>query len=101
MKRLTEHKLAVFLVVATIVGIVFIASYGAPKRSASTAERIGGDAVIASLVHADARDKNDVAIGDRWSAAEAALRTNDLIGRARASLPDVAGGGLRRVAPAC
>lgn len=44
LKRLTEHKLAVFLIVATIVGIVFIASYGASKRSASTAERIGGDA---------------------------------------------------------
>lgn len=44
LKRLTEHKLAVFLVIATIVGIIFIAAYGSSKRSASTAERIGGDA---------------------------------------------------------
>lgn len=44
LKKLTEHKLAVFLIFATIVGIVFISVCGASKRSASTAERFSGDA---------------------------------------------------------
>lgn len=47
LRRLTEHKFAVFLIIATIVGIIFIAVYGASKRSASTIERIGGDAASA------------------------------------------------------
>lgn len=44
MRRLTEHKLAVFLIAATAVGIICLAVFGAERRSASAAERIAGDA---------------------------------------------------------
>lgn len=44
LKKLTEHKLAVFLIAATAVGIICLAVFGAGRRSASAAERIAGDA---------------------------------------------------------
>lgn len=43
MKNLKKHKLAVFLITATLLGVICIGIYGGEKRAASTTERIGGD----------------------------------------------------------